>query len=111
VAFKDKPLDEKEWGQILGALESKLAGLRNANRDCWRDGDTRDVQIRFYNEVIQELRGFNDAWRRHISHADTQAFYGRDAALGIFKHLRTFMEKLADKISEASVTQEYWGST
>jgi len=110
VEFKDKPLDEKEWGQILGALETKVSALRSAARKCWGGGpELRERQIGFYNEVVQELRGFNDAWRRHVSHADAQAFYERDDAMGIFKHVRTFMQKLAaNGISETSTREEYW---
>ena len=74
VSFKDKPLDEKEWGQILSALESRISALRQAARTCWPSGEVRESQIRFYNEVIQELRSFNDAWRKHVSHADAAAF-------------------------------------
>jgi len=108
VSFKDKPLENKEWGQILGSLESKVGGLREAPRSKWPRAEVRDDQIRFYGEVIQELRGFNDAWRRHVSHADTEAFYNRDDAFGIFKHVRSFMQKLSEKISENDVTAELW---
>jgi hypothetical protein len=108
VEFKDKPLEDKQWGEILGALEKKVRVLREADRKQWPSAQARDAQIVFYNEVVQELRGFNDAWRRQLSHADTQAFYERDTALGILKHVRTFMQKLASRISETSVTTEYW---
>lgn len=108
LAFKDKPLEDKQWGEILSALEGKLTVLRNADRKSWALAEARDAQIRFYNEVVQELRGFNDAWRRHISHADTQAFYESDTALGILKHVRAFMQKLSVKIPESSITPEFW---
>jgi len=108
VAFSDKPLEEKEWGHILSSLEVKVSDLRRADRRQWPSGAIRDEQIRFYGEVVQELRGFNDVWRRHVSHADQSAFYEWDTALGIFKHVRTFMQKLAGKISEDRVTSEFW---
>lgn len=112
VEFKDKPLDEKEWGHILGALETKVSALRSADRKCWGHPELRDRQIRFYNEVVQELRSFNDAWRRHVSHADALAFYEEDDATGVFKHVRKFIEKLAAaSISEASTTAQYWDSS
>jgi hypothetical protein len=110
VSFKDRPLDEKEWGQILMALEKRLSDLRSSDRKCWPVAEARDAQIRFYNEVVQELRGFNDAWRRHISHADTLAFYARDEALGVLKHVRAFLQKISERISETSVTEQYWTS-
>jgi hypothetical protein len=108
VEFKDKPLEDRQWGEILNALETKLNGLRNADRKKWPAVEARDPQIIFYNEVAQELRGFNDAWRKHLSHADVLAFYERDTALGILKHVRAFMQKVALKISETSITPEYW---
>ena len=110
VNFKEKPLEEKEWGQILGSLEGRISELRNSNRSCWRTPELRDTQIRFYSEVVQELRGFNDAWRRHVSHADALAFYERDEALGIFKHVRGFFQKIAERISETSAAEQYWTS-
>jgi hypothetical protein len=110
VSFKERPLEEKEWGQILGSLEGRISELRNSNRSCWRTPELRDTQIRFYSEVVQELRGFNDAWRRHVSHADALAFYERDEALGIFKHVRGFFQKIAERISETSAAEQYWTS-
>ena len=107
VQFADKPLEEKEWGQILPNLDAKITALRMAANSNWPPG-RKDEQLRFYSDAVQELRGFNDAWRRHVSHADSRAFYERDEALGVYKHVRLFMQKLATKISEASVTDEYW---
>lgn len=66
------------------------------------------MQIRFYSEVVAELRQFNEAWRRHISHAREDGIYDPNYASGVFKHVRVFMQKLAEKISEQSVTLKYW---
>jgi hypothetical protein len=110
VEFANKPLDQQEWGTILGALEGKLRELRLADGKLWKTPEYKESQIRFYNEIIQELRGFNEAWRRHISHADPAAFYDRYYAEGIMKHVRMFMQKLASRISEETATLEYWDS-
>jgi hypothetical protein len=110
ISFKDKPLDEKQWGEILSALESSVGELRQAGRKNWTSPALRDEQIRFYNEVVQELRSFNDAWRRHISHADPLAFYDRDQAASVMKHVRTFMQKLSTRVSETSITKKFWAS-
>lgn len=103
VWFKDKPLAEKEWGAILPNLASKLDDLRSLARY-----DAKEAQIRYYSELVQELRSFNDAWRRHISHADTMAFYEPDEAFAIFKHVRSFMQKVSLRITEEAVTKEKW---
>lgn len=109
VSFSDRPLDEKEWGQILTNLESKVSDMRTASRSNWKDGAIRDKQIRSYAETVQELRGFNDAWRRHVSHADARAFYDPNTALGVLGHVRALMQRLAAMgISEHSCTAQYW---
>jgi hypothetical protein len=108
IVFADKPLDQKEWGQILGKLEEVVKSMRLANGNQWKEPRFREAQIRFYNEVVQELRGFNEAWRRHVSHARADAFYDRNDASDIMKHVRKFMQKLATRISENKITLLYW---
>jgi hypothetical protein len=109
VAFKDKPLEQKQWGEILGALEGIVKELREGDSKRWLNLEVRDVQIRFYNEVLQEFRGFNEAWRKHLSHAHPDSIYDRDYAMSVFKHVRAFMQKLASKIGEGKTTPEFWG--
>jgi hypothetical protein len=108
VVFKEKPLELKDWGEILGALEGKVKDLRLGESKRWIKPEIREVQIRFYNEVLQELRGFNEAWRRHLSHVRGGSLYDRDYAMSVYKHVRIFMQKLAGKISEDKITPEFW---
>jgi hypothetical protein len=112
VQFADKPLEHKEWGQILPNLEGKVREWKDGTipGSRWADPFVREKQIQFYHEVIQELRSFNEAWRSHVSHADALAFYDSDQATGVMTHVRTFMNKLATKISETSTTPEIWTS-
>ena len=74
----------------------------------WKMPEYKEAQVHFYSEVVQELRGFNEAFRKYISHADPDAFYDRDYALSILKHVRLFMQKLAEKIAEGKVMPKYW---
>ncbi len=111
LEFKDKPLGDQEWGKILNTLEGSTQGLnklRNAARNMWPSAEIRESQIRFGNDAIQEPRTFNDQWRRHVSHADLNAFYDSLQAMSTFNHVRAFMQKLATRISEAVITLEYW---
>ena len=110
VTFANKPLDQQEWGTILGTLEGKLQGMRFDDGKKWKTASFKEAQIGFYNDVVQELRGFNGVWRRHLCHADPQAFYDRDAAAGIMKHVRTFMQKLSIRIGENTTMPQYWES-
>jgi hypothetical protein len=108
ASFANKPIDQQEWGTILGYLDGAIKNLRAAPSSSWNDPGIKDVQIRFYSEVVAELRGFNEAWRRHLSHAREDGIYDHDRASSIFKHVVTFMQKLAEKIGETKTTPEYW---
>jgi hypothetical protein len=108
VEFKDKPLDQKQWGEILPHLDSTVKALRQANLTEWTNPDFKEAQIRFYAELITELRSFNEAWRRHLSHADTEAFYDREYAISVMNHVKAFFQKLSTKISEDTQTPMYW---
>ena len=108
VSFANKPLDHQEWGTILGALEGILKQMRLDDAKNWPQLEVKDAQIRFYNEAVQEFRAFNEAWRRHLSHARENAFYDCDYASSVMGHVRKFMQKLAEKISEDRTTPAYW---
>ena len=108
VSFKDKPLELKQWGELLGVLETIVKDLREGDSKRWHSMEVREVQIRFYNEVLQEFRGFNEAWRKHLSHGRADSIYDRDYAMSVFKHVRAFMQKLASKINETVATEQYW---
>jgi len=106
--FKNKPITQQDWGTILMFLDGILKDMRGDALSKWPDPEIRDVQTRFYAEVIGQLRGFNEAWRRHISHAREDGIYGRDYANGVYKHVRSFMIDLSAKISEHTTTPKYW---
>ena len=106
VEFSDKPLEQKEWGQILTNLDSKVKSLRERPNSDWKGATAKDEQVRYFAEIVQELRSFNDCWRRHVSHADPTAFYDRDQALSVKNHVETFFRKLALKISESTASPE-----
>jgi hypothetical protein len=108
ASFKNKPIDQQEWGTILGYLDGAIKALREAPSSNWKNPGIKDVQVRFYSEVVAELRSFNEAWRRHIAHARADGIYDHDYANSVFKHVTKFIQKLAEKISEARVTPEYW---
>lgn len=108
ASFKNKPVDQQEWGTILGYLDGTIKALREAPSSKWSDPGIKDVQVRFYSEVVAELRSFNEAWRRHIAHAREDGIYDHDYANSVFKHVTKFMQKLAERISETTSTSEYW---
>jgi hypothetical protein len=108
MKFPDKPLELSEWGAIIPKLDSILSDMRKDSAANWSDPQIKEVQVRFYNELSQELRTFNEVWRRHISHAREDAFYDRDYAKSVMGHVEKLLQKLASKISEHAVTPKYW---
>ena len=70
--------------------------------------DIKDKQINFYHRALAEFRDFNEAWRKHMAHAHDGAFYDRDQALSILKHVKDCMRVLSCKISELTTTPLYW---
>lgn len=110
VSYPDSSLSSRQVGDLLGALENKLTEMRKADWKNWPSRDVKDAQISFYHRALAEFRDFNEAWRKHMAHAHEGAFYNVPSATGIMKHLETFMQALAPKISEASVTPLFWTS-
>jgi hypothetical protein len=108
VEFANKPINQQEWGTILGALEGILKDMRLEDGKNWQKPEFKEAQIRFYNDAVQELRAFNETWRRYIAHANKDAFYDRDYAWSAFNHVKKFMQKLSTRISENKVMPKYW---
>ena len=109
IEFADKPLDHKEWGQILPKLDAVVRDLRERTpSDAWPDPYIREQQISFYYEVVHQFRAFNEIWRRHVSHADPSAFYSRGHAKDVFDFVKNFMQKLSTRIAETKTTETYW---
>lgn len=108
VSYPDASINSKQVGDLLGALDGKMADMRKADAKNWPSRNIKDAQIAFYHRAIVEFRDFNEAWRKHMAHGHEGAFYNPESASGIMKHVRTLMEVLATKISEVSQTQLYW---
>lgn len=110
VTFAKGSLDAKQWGELIDAVERKVGDLRKTDSKLWISSDVKDAQVRFYHDAMIEFRSFNEAFRRHVSHADSTAFYDRDQALSVKNHSGAFMHKLASKIVEFSVGPEFWAT-
>jgi hypothetical protein len=109
VPLAGKQLAEKDWSQVLKKLEVAVFQLRAAPTNKWGGAEfIKDRQIAFYNDLLQELRSFDDAWKTHVSNPGAAVFYERDQAGEILRHVRAFMQKLATCVSETSATEEFW---
>jgi hypothetical protein len=108
VSYPDASVSSKQIGDLLSALDGKVIDLRRADAKLWPSKDLKDVQIKFYHMALAELRDFNEAWRKSMSHGHEGAFYDRGYAEDILKHVRSFMQAVSVKISEAVTTPPYW---
>jgi hypothetical protein len=109
VSLADKQLTDRDWSQVSKKLEIAIFQLRTAPVTRWPEAEqTKDRQIVFYNDLLQELRSFDEAWKNHVSHPGAAVFYNRDQAGEVLKHVRSFMQKLAMRLSETSITEEFW---
>src|SRR5690606_26724969 len=103
-------LSQKQWGEIIKQLETTVGSLVTRPAANWPSEEMRQEQIRFYQLAMVEFRAFNDAWRRHVSHAHEGAFHDAYQAASVMMHTQRFMQQLATKISEHATTPEYWTS-
>ncbi len=84
------PIESLTWGRLQDHIQAKV----NRRIASLRPGPSRESKVRFYSEVLQDFRGFKDAWRNHVMH--TRAEYGESDALRVLSHVERFMQSLAD---------------
>jgi hypothetical protein len=103
LALKDK-IEFAEWGTIIAELEKACKDIQN-----WPNSRPKEEAHQFYNYAVVELRAFNDGWRRHSAHPRVHMPpMSSDEAIALWGHVRRFMQKLADKISEGKYTALQW---
>lgn len=88
---KTMPIELGTWEDIISALEVKVNGRFPRTRKGQQDSD-------FYKSAFIEYRAFKDFWRNKVMHSRVQ--YGGHDALSAFEHVRAFMQRLAQRVSE-----------
>lgn len=96
------PLELAQWGEIINKIEEKVGHIKK-----WPPSLKREQASMFYNKALMEARGFNDGVRRHMAHARSIAYNDKDT-IALMGHVYLFLETLAEKMSESSVTDEVW---
>jgi len=100
---KSGKVDFTEWGKIIGELEVAVQAIQQ-----WPNSHIKDEAQKFYNKTLQEIRSFNDGWRRHAVHARPSPEMETDEAIALWGHTSRFIRKLATKISEGNYTPLIW---
>jgi hypothetical protein len=97
VPIPDEDLEYKQWKTIIDGIrfaskiKTECAGMSDKDKS-----ETRE----FYNGVISEFEGFKDVWRNNVSH--TRNSYSERQATDAFERVRSFMQRLATRVSETS---------
>ena len=87
------PIELGTWEQVITALESKIKTVGGTARSNKKQKD-----MDFYNGLLMEFRSIKDCWRNKVMH--TRVDYDQHQALRAFDHVRGFMQRLAERVSE-----------
>jgi hypothetical protein len=89
-----------QWEKMLGAVHVKV----DAKIDRLPPGKRKQDLQEFYYPLLQDLKGFKDAWRNHVMHGRRE--YPVPEAKIVFEHVKRFMVVLSTRLSQASVRKE-----
>ncbi|HEV2348595.1 MAG TPA: hypothetical protein VG028_02000 [Terriglobia bacterium] len=81
------------WGGILKNVEDAIKALQAPNNHS-----SKKANLKFYSECAVEFRYIKDAWRNHVMHAEST--YGEKEADKVMEHVRNFMQRLAERLSD-----------
>jgi predicted nucleic acid-binding Zn finger protein len=88
------PMEYAEWEKILEDMHDRV----NEKLDRLKRGKAKQEAQEFYYPLLQDLKGFKDAWRNHVMH--TRQTYTVKDAEAIMDHVRRFLSLLATRVSE-----------
>ncbi len=94
-------LEHTNWAPALDQIESRI---RNMHKDAaWKAFPDCKQQQEFYAQAASHFSIFKDAWRNYTMHV--RGFYTEEQAERIFEHVKAFMQKLAERLSERETIQ------
>jgi hypothetical protein len=95
VRIKKTPLEYADWGKILVGINLKIEAIRKKQGQP-KPKRTKDLE--FYSGVWGEFNGFKDVWHNNVMHVRKP--YSENQAQDAYSHVRDFMLRLAERISE-----------
>jgi hypothetical protein len=87
------PIEYSQWEKILEDARDRV----DAKINRMKPGKAKQEAQEFYYPLLQDLRGFKDAWRNHVMHA-RQAYTVKDAE-AIMDHVRGFLLRVSTKVT------------
>jgi hypothetical protein len=89
-------LAHTNWAPAIEQIESKI---RDMHKDpAWKALPDCKEQQEFYAQAASHFAIVKDAWRNHTMHA--RGKYTEDEAEQMFLSVKTFMQKLAERLKE-----------
>jgi hypothetical protein len=85
-----------QWEQNLAEVHKRV----DEKVDKLGPGKRKQELQQFYYPLLQELRGFKEAFRNHVMH--NRATYSQKAASDISDHVGRFMKTLAPKLAKST---------
>jgi hypothetical protein len=98
---KKSPIELKQWKEIFDKLENEEGRIKNLPTNT-----AREAQFAFYHGAMMDLRAFQHLYRDRTMHA--REFYDREQANKAMSRVASFMNTLAEKISETKRTPLNW---
>jgi hypothetical protein len=87
------PVDFGTWDDRLKVAQQKI----DNKVDKLKPGKKKQELQQFYYPLLQDLKGFKDAWRNHVMHS-RDSYSAKDAE-AIMDHVKNFMIRLSEKVS------------
>jgi hypothetical protein len=89
-----KTFDRQQWHNIIEEIESEIRNIAKTGPKT----PEKDERLQWLSESAKEFFYFKDGWRNYVAHGRSR--YDGPQALSTLEHVRTFMGRLATKLSE-----------
>lgn len=91
------PLEYSQWEKMLEELQEGV----DKKIDKMAAGKRKREMQQFYYPLLQDIKGFKDAFRNHTMHSrDATTKYNQDEAKAVFTYVQRFLMVLATRVSE-----------
>lgn len=91
---KYTPISYVDWDAMLKEVQPKI----DARIEKLKRGPAKQAEQEFFHPLMQDIKGFKDAWRNHVMH--TRRDYSVPDAIAVMGHVQRFMNALAVRVSE-----------
>lgn len=100
VRLKRKPIEHGGWNELIEQIECKIRARRQ-RYDASRKKNKKELEfLKFCRMMADELFIFKEIWRNNTMHSISS--YNTGEANGVFDRVKSFMQRLAERVSETN---------